>query len=29
MSTQTQKYSQNNLPLPVMMLTGGIAGSIA
>ena len=24
-----KKYSPNNLPLPVMMLTGGIAGSVA
>lgn len=23
------QYSPNNLPLPVMMLTGGVAGSIA
>jgi hypothetical protein len=25
----TQQYSPNNLPLPVMMITGGLAGSIA
>lgn len=25
----TNQYSPNNLPLGVMMLTGGIAGSIA
>ena len=25
----TQQYSPNNLPLGVMMLTGGVAGSIA
>lgn len=28
MTTQ-QQYSPNNLPLGVMMLTGGVAGSIA
>jgi hypothetical protein len=25
----SNSYSANNLPLPVMMLTGGISGSIA
>ncbi len=25
----TSKYSPNNLPLPVMMLSGGVSASIA